>query len=197
MKLTTQIKNSIAELHHALESTSLARAMVAATITREQYQILLSQMLHIYECLESRVSLNPICSNLDIPAISRSSLIRNDLKVLGLSEISSYPETDSLLNLIEQQEIGLLGVLYVLEGSRMGSLILSKTIAQALAVPVRPGSGLDYHLAGASSRVADWQKFRDIIDNLELTLNQCQTIIDVAKQTMQYLLQIYQVIDSE
>jgi heme oxygenase len=85
----------------------------------------------------------------------------------------------------------LIGVYYVLEGSRMGSMVLAKPLSQSLAVPLKPGCGLDYHIEGLQQRPQQWQAFKERLDSLPLALANKDAIFAAAAATMEGLFDLY------
>ncbi|QJW97808.1 biliverdin-producing heme oxygenase [Frigoriglobus tundricola] len=84
-----------------------------------------------------------------------------------------------------------LGVLYVFEGSRMGSMALLRPVARALGTHPRPGHGVDYHLDGVADRVPRWQRFKATVNALPLTPEQHQSVVWGATATFRMLHEVY------
>jgi heme oxygenase len=84
------------------------------------------------------------------------------------------------------------GALYVLEGSRMGSRMLAKTVAAALQLPLRPGLGLDYHLAGLSDGGQTWQEFKAFLENAPVTASESDSFARGVERTFQVMFDVYE-----
>lgn len=85
------------------------------------------------------------------PSRARLPLIEADLRVLGVGGPPPvHPAVAEALARIDlvsaQRPWAVVGPLYVLEGSRLGSTIVGRAVARGWGVIPAPGIGLDYHL---------------------------------------------------
>jgi hypothetical protein len=85
----------------------------------------------------------------------------------------------------------LVGALYVLEGSRMGSMMIGRQLAKAWQIPPVPGQGLDYHLDGIATRGAEWKAFRAAVDTHPAVQAVAEAVLQLATATMDGLLVLY------
>lgn len=196
MELSTLLRTAIADSHRAIEATVLSRRMIQGTIDRSDYIELLGQLWLIHRELEERLAA------VDSHGIyqadqARSATLQRDLTTLGSITVPTpLPETAELLELIgSAKPIELLGVWYVFEGSRMGSMHLSRTLAKALDVPPQMGVGLDYHVDGLQTRPQTWQQLRERLNALPLPATAQSAMAQAAQATMNSLLAIYEALN--
>lgn len=199
MDIANRLRAAMSSTHAAIEQLPVSQSLVTGTISRDDYRALLQQLLLIHEALEDHLVSAAITADFFTPAMARAEVIRGDLVALGADEVS--PPAGESLHLIEQihtwaasSPAKLLGALYVLEGSRMGSMFLCKPLAQALRVPVQTGYGLDYHLEGLPTRPQAWGQFKARLAQLPLAAEQWDDVVAGAEATMNGLYELYSAI---
>lgn len=197
MLLTDQLRQAIAPAHAAIERTPLAAAMFSGTVTRDQYAFWLAQMYHLHSAVERLFAeCHELAGIYDPTTMERADLLERDAEALGidLNDDGPCPAIQTLINAAGAPgpKWNLIGVLYVLEGSRMGSLALAPRLARALDVPMRPGSGLDYHLDGAADRMKNWPALRGRIAKLPIRPEDEADAVTAAVVTMSLLAELYE-----
>jgi heme oxygenase len=169
--------------------------LIETTITRESYARSLSQLWHVHSTLEHEISSHLCLTGFANPDIIRLHSIQRDLAFLNGQLEPAWPETDALCQQLrdwsQAEPYLLLGALYILEGSRMGSMVLVGPLSRALQVPMAPHQGLDYHLEGMERRPACWQRFKAALLALPLTPALQEKIIKAATLTMDALYRLY------
>lgn len=196
MQLCQRLAAAIGDRHRQIEQTRLARDMIEGRVDRQTYLMLLSQLHHIHAALEAALD-----STLDawpsMPEVERrSATARRDLETLGQAvPRPPLPTTKALIGCLEEwarmSTPALLGVLYVLEGSRMGSMGLASPLAAALNVPTDPRCGLDYHLDGMAERPMLWRQFKEHLNALSLPPPQQMVVLAGAAIAMRSLCDLY------
>jgi heme oxygenase len=194
--LPDRVRQLLGPTHAAIEQTDFARAMIGGTIDRAAYCRGLAQLAHLHAAVEEALAAHPEFAVLYRAAdMSRTDAIACDLVALGHFPDDPTDATAAVCSLVAGWSSAapwrLVGALYVLEGSRMGSMALVRPLSQALAVEIRPGAGLDYHLTGIATRPQTWQQFRGILAALPLTDAQQQAVCDGATATMDALHALY------
>lgn len=203
MTLADRIRATLAPAHDAVEKTPFAAAMAAGTLGRDDYAAGLRQLGHLHAALEAALAnalpRSPELAALYDPArMTRAPLIARDLAALGADPMDADPPTPVVARLTEsfrrwaaESPWALAGPLYVVEGSRMGSMFLAKSLSKALGVPTDPGSGLDYHADGLPTRPRDWKQFRAALSELPLTASRQADVLHAASATMDGLVEMY------
>lgn len=192
--LSRDIRAALADAHAAIERVPLARALIAGTVTREQYARLLGQLLACHETLEGELARHAELAPVFPPGSGRVGVILGDLEALRLAVVPPDAPArqlcDTFRSWSHSQPMSLAGALYVFEGSRMGSMMLAKSIAAALGVPCELGRGVDYHLQDAAERPRLWAEFKAAFDRLAPG----EPIVSAATVTMNALHAIYEAI---
>jgi heme oxygenase len=200
MDIALRLRQAIENLHDRIERLPLAAAMASGRIAAPDYLRLLSQLYHLHggleEVLAGRAGLSWIY---DPAAMTRQPIILADLTALGLkTPYPALPVTRHLINLFwdwsASRELALVGALYVLEGSRMGSMMLARPLAAGLGVQPRPGQGLDYHIQGLAERPASWQRFKEVLRAATLPPDGAEDMVHGAHSTMQALHDLYEAV---
>lgn len=199
--LCERLSRAIRELHTRIESLPVAQAMAAGTIEPRVYLSLLEQLERLHVILEERLGQATELAGLYEPGtMARASDLQADLEALGAipGEGEMLAVTQRFFGHLAEEwadaPAALLGCLYVLEGSRMGSLFLAGRLAAALGVEARLGQGLDYHLRGAAGRVAGWRQFKAALDGSSLANEQGEMVERAAVETMQLLHDLYEAV---
>jgi heme oxygenase (biliverdin-producing, ferredoxin) len=196
--LADRIRAEMAVIHAQIDRSPMAAALVSGQIDRDAYGLLLGAMYDLHtafeEALEEAHELPVMYQD---PAYRRADDIQRDLIALGFSEIEPTPE--AVMDMIEQirewpaqSPWKLLGALYVFEGSRMGSMVMAKSLARAFGLAPAPGVGLDYHLAGAATRPQTWMGFRASINALQLNEADADEVLAGAVEMMTAMNDVYQ-----
>ncbi|MFQ3592039.1 MAG: biliverdin-producing heme oxygenase [Gemmataceae bacterium] len=196
MDLPQRLKQAIAETHDAIEALPVSKAILEGRISRATYRELLSQLWYVHADLERLLLTARDLVGLVERTMHRTNAIVADLTALEMDIAPIQPTTTRTLHAMraaaQASPWAVLGCLYVLEGSRMGSMVLVKPLSFALKVELRPGCGLDYHLEGMESRPRDWAAFKGRLSALELDDDQIQHTLQGAQLMMQGLYAIYE-----
>jgi len=197
MLLPDMLRQSIASLHTSIEATPLACVMINGTITKSAYSQWLYQMMSIHHHLEQALTSTTMLGELYDPnTMNRSEILKQDAEALQLEiDETSHAAVEAfgatLHDWSSESPWKLLGVLYVLEGSRMGSLALVRPLSKALGVALQKGTGIDYHLDGAAQRPQIWQAFRAKLAQFPLSTEQREDVQSASCHTMSVLHDMY------
>ncbi len=198
MTLMEEVRNLIAVDHDRIEKTHFSVAMMASTISRSEYAFGLAQLWHLHHALEQSIDLVPELREYFSEEMRRTATIVRDLKCFGteIGEHAVLPATTTAIAMIcswaESAPYALLGALYVLEGSRMGSLVIARPLAKALGIQPGTINGIEYHLEGAATTPA---RVRSLKENLNAKLDSeshQQQLREGAVKVMSLLLDVYQ-----
>jgi heme oxygenase len=181
---TTLLRQRIQDLHAAVEATAIAQAMIAETVSVRGYVTLLRRLRPIHAAFDAQLPALP----LDLPraALRRTPDLDADLRfwdpaceplALGLDPVfAALPPT------------GLIGALYVFEGSRLGSQVLLRHLGAAFAGIVDDISGLRYHRGDGA---IPWSRCKQAIDDCPLDASQEEAVVAGALTTMGWLVDLY------
>lgn len=193
--LIDRLHAALAAPRARLARTPFANARQIERITRDGYLAVLAQLGQIHAALEADTSAVELPFEL-MPS-ARALVIACDLAALGYD--GDIEPTDATTRLIDrfadwtaEEPTKLLGALFVLEGTRTGSIAFVRALAGVLDVPVRADVGIDYHLDGLAGRTYEWSLFKARLASLDLTEAQRAGICRTAAETMTRLAEVYE-----
>lgn len=193
-----RLREETAELHQHAERRPLEQEMARGTIRREAYVENLGQRWLIHRVLESHV--RDLCNRdarlggLILEEQYQLSNLEADLAYFA-TPIESIDPTRGALRLIEALDeladtrpIALLGAFYVFEGSKNGAHFLAPRIRAALGLNGTDGTRyLDPH--GPQQR-ALWMAFRERMDGIAFTTEECDAMVESAKAAFLHVAQV-------
>jgi heme oxygenase len=165
MNVITRIRAAISSAHEKIEKTPYSIAIMRGSIGITDYAVSLAQLHAVHQALEAVAPGSEFSDFFDEEMV-RTTAIKRDLNFWGvrLGDLTIMPEaiatTQLIRSSVENDPVSLLGFIYVLEGSRMGSLVIVKPLSAAFQVTPHDGQGLDYHTEGARKtpgRLAAWK----------------------------------------
>ncbi len=192
-----RLREQIRPQHDAIEALPLSLRLGEGTIPRSDYRRLLGQLLYIHQKLESALNLHKDQLPAYEPSMQRTEHLMRDLAHWGgRPDDPPRPATAVLLQRIDEwsaaQPWALLGALYILEGSRMGSRWIAVRLAKGYDLPVAAGVGIDYHIDQMNERPQLWQQFRQRLLQGDFTANQQDQIVSAAVETINRIYELYQ-----
>jgi len=195
--LTARLRKSIATEHEAIERTPFSMALMAGDLQRETYVTNLVQMHRVHRTFEDlcggQAKLTPYFTD----SMRRADVLARDIAQLGYDQASFgiLPETHRIVTEIKQsntaQPLSLLGGIYILEGSRMGSMVLAKPLSKCLQISGLPGTGIDYHVDGARETPVRLKQWKQRVDQADFEESIAADIEAFAVMFMQGLLDMY------
>ncbi len=197
MSLMNEVRQAISNSHNAIEQTGFSIAMMDGSLSPKNYAFGLAQLLHIHQGLETLIaSRNEVKNFLNDEMIRTATIIR-DLNALGFTT-TSLPvlrETKSIVETMStwaaESPFALLGCLYILEGSRMGSLVIAKPLAKILGLQPGEVAGIEYHVEGASKTPMRVRMLKEQIDNGVKDSHSQESLKQGAVRFMEMLNQLY------
>ncbi|MCY2973126.1 MAG: biliverdin-producing heme oxygenase [Planctomycetota bacterium] len=197
MSTINRIRSAIAESHDSIEKTPFSIAMMSDFISASDYARGLSQLWRIHWALETGMKSSEEVSDFLIDEMCRTETIKRDLRSLKFCthSFSAMSQTDSIVKQIshwaKHSPHALIGCLYILEGSRMGSLVIARPLSKALGIPSGEIAGLEYHVEGAAGTPARVRALKERIDTMPFSISQTLHIVDGAVQFMSMLNELY------
>lgn len=130
MQFHIRLKDETKLFHDLLESQKLPKKLYTLTITKEEYIKYLEIFLMIHSCIEDELMKFDQWESfgIDVTRYLRKELLIQDLSLLGVDDLLTVTQTLKI-NDFETA----LGYLYVLTGSTMGGMILSKKVSEVFA----------------------------------------------------------------
>lgn len=177
LSLSRQLSQATRPAHARLEALPFAAALADGSLALEGYLGYLRVLTVIHAALEHALS---SCDDARVKALwderrRRLPALQSDLAALAPRAAGEVPAassvarraSDAVLERSLTEPVSLLGYLYVLEGSRLGATVLGPQAERAFGI--EPGSGVAYLSQEPSQTRADWERFCDRLDALELT----------------------------
>lgn len=194
MEILNELRKATAALHARIEELPMSRAMLAGTVDRTAYARLLADLYHVHAVYESALA---GCAEVAAcwPATpSRAAAIRRDLAVLG-GTIGPMPDWVGHWQAAVEgagHPAAWAGVGYVVEGSRLGSRLLARSLAAAFGRPPVLGVGLDYHLDAGDDPAANWRQVLTALATLDRGPVAREAILAAAVVTFETLYDRYE-----
>ncbi len=174
MSTMQRVREAMEASHVAIEQTDFAQSLLDGRITRPAYCKYLSQMWHIHYQVEQTL---PACSPAGKyfhPEMIRTAAISRDLLALGQPDDfhAPLPATRRILQQLQtwahEAPYALLGCCYILEGSRMGSLMIGRALINHLKLHTTSQeacpAGVEYHLEDAAQTPRRVKQLKSAID---------------------------------
>lgn len=159
------LRESTSELHKAAEEHAFQQAMICGQLSVASYVNYLSQMLAVHGALEAAMRKQaslPAVRNVVRPHHFREHLLLEDIASLGAEPESPLPATSEFVSEMQQaidlDPAGLLGFLYVLEGSTNGSKFIAKSVQRSLKLG--GGRGTAYLNPHGDKQTERWAAFK-------------------------------------
>jgi heme oxygenase len=171
MNLLAALRLATGPRHRAIETLPLSVALASGTIDSPRYAVLLGQLAHLHHTLEEELwpAHRALLSGLFSDERRRHGALMADLETLHASPGAALPPTLALRGrwraLASLDADALAGVIYVLEGSRLGSA----SLARGLRAGLPAGTGLAYHLQRQGHLREDIAALREALDALPTT----------------------------
>jgi len=196
--LADRIRAELSAIHAVIDLSPMAGAMVSGQIDREAYGLMLWSMVELHTAFEDAADGAATLPDVfRAEGFRRAADIRRDLTALGFTQ--PEPVNGTVMELMERfaewassTPWKLAGALYVFEGSRMGSMVMAKSLARAFGVAPTAGTGLDYHLAGVATRPQQWMAFRSLVNGLHLDAAAEADVVAGAVDTMTAMADVYE-----
>ena len=192
----SEIRNVVHELHQKIESTYLAFRMMHGIISKAEYAWILTQLHYIHQYLEQTWKSDTELSELyDLTKHSRLQNIKNDLNIIVNGEMPAVDFATQRLcehvsKMYQENIFSLIGAMYVLEGSRLGSVYLSEPLSNSLKL--EDTAGASYFLCTPELWYKDWYRFKENINLIDDLPRHIESINNAAVKTFEGLITIYQ-----
>lgn len=162
--LRAVLRQATAPSHERMHRHRGLAAAAAGSIAVSDYRLLLARLFGFHRAFETvmEASAREISIGFDLAERARSAAIESDLRVLGLNSenIAELPRCDQIF--IPRSEGAFMGALYVVEGSTLGGIQISRALAPVF------GDGSDegrrFFMGYGAGHGAMW---RSLLDRLE------------------------------
>lgn len=186
--LMQRLRDETSEAHQGAEAVPFNQHLVAERLAEAAYIGQLCAYLEVHRALEEALDR---CDHPAVAAVWRDAQKKTHLLERDLDHFAGRPfhwdvvveyATDSFVDAIEttarHNPAGLLGYLYVLEGSTMGGMVLQKHLRAGLGLE---RDGLAYYNAYGRETARNWKAFKQRMNDAPLDAAEQRRIIDCAK----------------
>jgi len=178
-----RLKQDTSSQHEALERNPHTAVLVRHDLSFPAYLNVLKRFYGFILPVEDQVY--PLLNQElgDTEVFKRGHLLKEDLSALGLSQqaISALPRLHSLPSI--HTTAAAFGMVYVLEGSKLGGQFISRQVNQVLRLT--PEQGLRFFNGHGREAGHFWNEFRQAMANYAVTTNQQDVVIAAAAQTFE------------
>lgn len=197
MSVMNTVRTAISESHQQIEMTPFSKGMLDGSISRSEYANGLVQLWYIHGELERLVEIDASVATYFTSEMIRTHAITRDLESFGfdMHSFKLMNETLVITNQFRewalQKPYALLGCIYILEGSRMGSLVIAKPLGKTLGLMPGDTAGIEYHTEGALQTPARVRAFKEKIDQSGLDSEKVESLTEGAVRFMELLNDLY------
>lgn len=177
-----QLKHAIWPLHEATESNPAMHKLLDKSISKAGYQQVLARLYGFMAPLEEAVdaSLNGAREALRYDPLQPSRLedLRKDLRYFQMDDeaMAKLPRCPNVPALYTEAHA--MGACYLMEGSRLGGLLLAKSLYDKFGFT--PDQGITYFASGGEDVKQLWLRFARAITRFVDAGGDCLTIINAA-----------------
>jgi heme oxygenase (biliverdin-producing, ferredoxin) len=194
--LSAKLKRTTAELHTRAEQSPTMRELAQGKMSREGFTAHLGQLYLLHDGLERRLALL-LSSEHRMGHVVKTEQFqtdkaRADLEYFGAShetiEASAALSTflSGLETVAQDRPWALLGMHYVLEGSKNGGRFLARVVRKAYELEV--GNGDRYLDPYGESQPATWGTFKTALDSLELSEVESEDVLYGAEKLFELMI---------
>lgn len=173
--MISRFREATRELHEQIEKENQAKKILDHSINLEEYKLLLLQNYIAYRTVEKEIS-----QYLPDYEASKHQQLEKDLKALEVdpSVASEYEPEFSCNNKIEA-----LGAAYVVEGSALGGMIISKELKECKNL-----EGLEdqHFFSGKRDIIKAWNKFKKELNSRQYSEEEKEQASEKAKDTFRF-----------
>lgn len=182
--LRNKLKSATMASPTKIEANPVLAKLTSQSLTPLEYKTILERYYGFFRPLEEKFVLN--ANHATIPSFDqrlRTQRLKSDLHALGASdaEIDALPVCDRLPALDNESE--LLGVLYVMEGSNLGGMLISKHLKTLPFFSAESGTFFGDDPQAVSAR---WKSFIEHLESRSTSLDEAATL-NSASETFQKL----------
>jgi len=164
------LKAQTQSIHKAVEKDNIAKYILDHTITKKQYKQLLLQNYNIYRMVEEALVKSKHIINNDLKEFLNYS--KSDALFKDLQSIDNITINDLKTNTLEfKDEAEIIGALYVIEGSMLGTLLLGKNIEKCKMLNTINAHNF-FNQNDHKKIIERWKTFSRLINKKEYTENE-------------------------
>ncbi|SHI34146.1 heme oxygenase [Mesonia phycicola] len=178
--MLNKLREATQQLHKDIEGGNTAGLIIDHSITLEQYKKLLLQNFVAYKITEEKITKQ-------IPTYSQDKTERLSQDLLNLKvDTSIVKDFENNFNVNTPAEAW--GAWYVVEGSSLGGMIISKNIKECKALAMMDEH---YFFSGKRQNVKGWKQYCKDLKSKDFSEKEEIEAINKAKETFQFFGRIF------
>lgn len=184
-----RLRDETAELHKQAETKPMQGALVRGMVTREQYGAWLGQMWAMHRELDAALRIAAPRAEAIRRVVTEEQYqepyLRADLEFMGIDSGTIRPMSGTSAFIARVHEIGatnplgVLGVHYVLEGSKNGNRFIVRAVRKALGLEL--GRGDRYLDTYGEAQPLKWGAFKEAMNRIAFTDAEIDGLVSAAK----------------
>ncbi len=197
--LMTRLREETMPLHRETEQGSLQQDLLAGRLPLGAYADLLQQLLVLHRAIE-RALVRQSAHSGPIGAVVREYQFQESHLLRDLRHYGRDPEPAGVLPAVREMIVmidetersratALLGVHYVLEGSKNGGRFIARAVRKAYNL--EGGDGLAYLDPYGELQGERWREFKGAMDALPLSAEEQDAIVAAAGRTFQGIMNVH------
>jgi heme oxygenase len=183
------LKTATADCHEMAESHPFERTLASGEVSKPAYAYYLSQLLHLHEALEEQIQATA-ANEATVKAVLggheyKVAYLSKDLEALrppepvAVAGAAVAAMNAAIAETAEQRPRGLLGYMYVLEGSTNGGKIIARAVRRAFALD---GAGASYFDPYGDEQPVRWRSFKARMDAQRFAECDAREILRAARE---------------
>lgn len=182
-----KLKSGTSSIHNELEHNNLGVFIMDGSITLMQYETFLRQNFMVYKAVEDFIN------------------ARYDKLPVALKPFAGYDKTNALAKDISgfsnallpqpsgmtgaREESTLVGMLYVIEGSMVGGMMMSKKLERCNEL----SNITEHHFfsKNVTDSLSRWKRFKDAMNTTSFTKAEIQKAVQSARDTFDLFKEVY------
>lgn len=182
-----QLKKETAAIHEAVEQENLAKYIMDGSIDQVMYERLLRQSFMVYKSVEDFI--NARYNILPDALKPFSGFKKTNALAQDISGFSSLPLPKPVRIAGNRDIATLVGKLYVIEGSMIGGMMITKKLAQCAKLDHIK----EHHFfnTNTASNVARWKEFKAAVEEIDFTEQEIEKAVISAKDTFKVFQEAY------
>jgi|GEM_PF-502355 len=181
------LKNGTNSIHDKLEKNNLTSLIMDGSINQEEYDTLLRQNFRVYKPVEDFV--NGRYEQLPVTLMPFSGYHKTNALAKDITSFSSLPLPETVSITGARDKATLVGKLYVIEGSVLGGMMMSKKL-QSCSKLSHISEHHFFH-GDIDASLSRWTNFKEAINVIDFSPEEIITAVKSAKSTFKLFKKAY------
>ncbi|TVZ53328.1 biliverdin-producing heme oxygenase [Dokdonia sp. Hel_I_53] len=182
-----KLKADTFEIHKEVEKDNLAKFIMDESITQTQYEILLRQNFKVYKAVEDFVNSHYDILPQELKAFTGYEKTNRLAK--DINSFSNLPLPQPYKIASNRDLATVIGLLYVIEGSMLGGMMMSKKI-QSCAHLSHIDTHHFYH-SNVKESAARWKNFKAVLTSITFSDQESENAVASAMKTFSLFQESY------